>query len=122
MEGTARKERIGQDLHSKHVVYIDSEIDIVLEHEGYDGRGELYHIFTNWLTYRHRTVPDARVGTTLTFDSFECHPSDGSRVRTLRLPDYRSWRRTREQDLLLRGLRQKSRGDISARSRVGSGD
>lgn len=61
VEGTARRERIGEDLYSKHVVYLDSEIDVVLENEGYDHRGELYHIFTNWLTYRDRTVPDARI-------------------------------------------------------------
>src|SRR5215469_3629023 len=55
VEGTARPERMGQDLYSKHVIYLDSEVDVVLEHEAYDRRGELYHVFTNWLTYRDRT-------------------------------------------------------------------
>jgi len=61
VEGTARRERMSEDLYSKHVVFVDSEIDAVLEHDSYDQRGELYHAFTNWLTYRDRTVPEARI-------------------------------------------------------------
>jgi hypothetical protein len=52
---------MSEDLYSKHVVFVDSEIDAVLEHDSYDQRGELYHAFTNWLTYRDRTVPEARI-------------------------------------------------------------
>jgi hypothetical protein len=33
----------------------------VLSHDMYDRRGELMVNFTNWLTYRDRPVPDARI-------------------------------------------------------------
>jgi uncharacterized protein DUF1329 len=49
------------DLYSKHIVYIDAEADVVLSHDMYDRRGELMVNFTNWLTYRDRPVPDAKI-------------------------------------------------------------
>ncbi len=61
VQGIARRDRVKEELYSKHVVYLDSEVDVVLTHDSYDKRGELYRTFTNWLTYRDRTVPDARV-------------------------------------------------------------
>ena len=48
-------------LYSKHIVYIDAEADVVLSHDKYDRRAELMVNFTNWLTYRDRPVPDAKV-------------------------------------------------------------
>jgi hypothetical protein len=33
----------------------------VLAHDAYDRRGELFKSFANWLTYRDRPVPDARI-------------------------------------------------------------
>jgi hypothetical protein len=49
------------DLYSKHIVYIDAEADVVLSHDMYDRQGELMVNFTNWLTYRDRPVPDAKI-------------------------------------------------------------
>jgi hypothetical protein len=51
----------GNDLYSRHVVYIDAEADVVLSHDMYDRQGELMVNFTNWLTYRDRPVPDAKI-------------------------------------------------------------
>ena len=34
---------------------------MVLAHDAYDRKGELYKNFTNWLVFRDRPVPDARV-------------------------------------------------------------
>ena len=61
VETIANPKKNPNDLYSKHVVYIDAEADVVLSHDMYDRRGELMVNFTNWLTYRDRPVPDARV-------------------------------------------------------------
>jgi hypothetical protein len=61
VEGIPRRSRVPEELYSKHVVYIDAEAWVVLAHDAYDRKGELFKNFTNWLTYRDRPVPDARV-------------------------------------------------------------
>ena len=43
------------------MVYIDAEAWAVLAHDAYDRHGQLFKSFANWLTYRDRPVPDARV-------------------------------------------------------------
>jgi hypothetical protein len=61
VEGTPRRSRVREELYSKHVVYIDAEGWAVLAHDAYSRKGELYKSFANWLTYRDRPVPDARI-------------------------------------------------------------
>ena len=61
VETTPNRKKIGEELYSKHLVYIDSEADVVVYHDMYDRRGELMVNFCNWLTYRDRPVPDAKV-------------------------------------------------------------
>ncbi|MFZ0659075.1 MAG: DUF1329 domain-containing protein [Candidatus Binataceae bacterium] len=61
IETKANPKRLTGDLYSKHLVYIDTEADVVLSHDQYDRQGELMLNFTNWLTYRDRPVPDARI-------------------------------------------------------------
>jgi hypothetical protein len=61
IETIANPKRLPGDLYSKHLVYIDTEADVVLSHDQYDRQGELMVNFTNWLTYRDRPVPDARI-------------------------------------------------------------
>jgi hypothetical protein len=61
VETRANPKRNANDLYSRHVVYIDAEADVVLSHDMYDRQGELMVNFTNWLTYRDRPVPDAKV-------------------------------------------------------------
>jgi hypothetical protein len=61
VEGIPRRSRVPEELYSKHVVYVDAEAWVVLAHDAYDRKGELFKNFTNWLTYRDRPVPDARV-------------------------------------------------------------
>ena len=50
-----------QALHSKSVLYIDSEMWFEPYVDEYDARGELWQNHIYWLTYRDRPVPDARV-------------------------------------------------------------
>ncbi|MGC1676297.1 MAG: DUF1329 domain-containing protein [Candidatus Binataceae bacterium] len=61
VETVANPKRLPGDLYSKHLVYIDTEADVVLSHDQYDRQGQLMLNFTNWLTYRDRPVPDARI-------------------------------------------------------------
>ncbi len=61
VETTPNRKKISEELYSKHLVYIDSEADVVVYHDMYDRRGELMVNFCNWLTYRDRPVPDAKV-------------------------------------------------------------
>ncbi len=61
IETRANPARNNNDLYSRHVVYIDAEADVVLSHDMYDRAGELMVNFTNWLTYRDRPVPDAKI-------------------------------------------------------------
>ncbi len=61
VEGIPRRERVPEELYSRHVVYIDAEGWVVIAHDAYDRHGELYKSFANWLAYRDRPVPDARV-------------------------------------------------------------
>ena len=49
------------DLYSRHVVHTDAEADAILSHDMYDRRGELMVNSTNWLTYRDRPVPHAKI-------------------------------------------------------------
>lgn len=61
VETTANRKKIGEELYSKHIVYIDTEADVVVYHDMYDRQGELMVNFCNWLTYRDRPVPDAKI-------------------------------------------------------------
>lgn len=61
VEGIPRRSRVPEELYSRHVVYVDAEAWVVLAHDAYDREGELYKNFTNWLVYRDRPVPSARV-------------------------------------------------------------
>jgi hypothetical protein len=61
VETIPNRKKIKEELYSKHLVYIDSEADVVVYHDMYDRRGELMVNFCNWLTYRDRPVPDAKV-------------------------------------------------------------
>ena len=61
VETVPNRKKNSEELYSKHLVYIDSEADVVVYHDMYDRRGELMVNFCNWLTYRDRPVPDAKV-------------------------------------------------------------
>ncbi len=61
IETVPNRKKIGEELYSKHLVYIDTEADVVVYHDMYDRRGELMVNFCNWLTYRDRTIPDAKI-------------------------------------------------------------
>jgi hypothetical protein len=61
VEGVPRRSRVPEELYSKHIVYVDAEAWAVLAHDAYDRRGELFKSFANWLTYRDRPVPDAKI-------------------------------------------------------------
>ncbi|HYB89430.1 MAG TPA: DUF1329 domain-containing protein [Candidatus Binataceae bacterium] len=50
-----------QALHSKSILYIDSEMWFEPYVDEYDAKGELWQNHIYWLTYRDRPVPDARV-------------------------------------------------------------
>jgi uncharacterized protein DUF1329 len=50
-----------QALHSKTILYIDSEMWYEPYIDEYDARGQLWQNHIYWLTYRDRPVPDARV-------------------------------------------------------------
>lgn len=43
------------------LVYIDAAASAVLAQDAYDRHDELFKSFANWLAYRDRPVPDARV-------------------------------------------------------------
>jgi hypothetical protein len=61
VEATPRREMISQALHSKTMVYLDSEMWNEPYIETYDQKGELWQVRVYWLTYRDRPVPDAKV-------------------------------------------------------------
>lgn len=61
VEGRPRRSRVPEELYSRHVVYIDAEAWAVTAHDAYDRRGHLFKSFANWLAYRDRPVPDARI-------------------------------------------------------------
>jgi len=61
VEATPRRSRASEELFSKHVLYIDAEAWVVLAHDSYDRRGQLYKTFVNYLAYRDRPVPNARI-------------------------------------------------------------
>ena len=61
IETVPNRKKIGEELYSKHIVYVDTEADVVVYHDMYDRKGELMVNFCNWLTYRDRPVPDAKV-------------------------------------------------------------
>ena len=61
VEVTPRPERITGVLHSKTIVYIDSEMWFNPYVDSYDRRGELWKTQIYLLTYRDRPVPDARI-------------------------------------------------------------
>jgi hypothetical protein len=61
VEGIPRRSRVPEELYSRHVVYVDAEAWVVFAHDAYDRKGELSKNFTNWLVYRDRPVPNARI-------------------------------------------------------------
>lgn len=61
VEATPRRDRIREALHSKTLLYIDSEVWYPLCVETYDRAGEIWQSQIFYLTYRDRPVPDARI-------------------------------------------------------------
>jgi Protein of unknown function (DUF1329) len=61
VEATPRNSKASQDLQSKSVLYIDSEVWFPLYEDSYDAQGNLWQDHLYFLTYRDRPVPDARV-------------------------------------------------------------
>jgi len=61
VEATPRERNNSQALHSKTILYIDSEVWFPLYEDEYDPSGQLWQDHIYWLTYRDRPVPDARV-------------------------------------------------------------
>src|SRR5260370_4652787 len=61
VEGEARRDKIGEELYSKHILFIDSEAVFVMYQDMYDKKGELWKNYTSWMAFRDRPVPDARV-------------------------------------------------------------
>jgi uncharacterized protein DUF1329 len=61
VEGVARRDRVPEELYSRHVIYIDSEAINIVYQDLYDRGGELWKNYTRWSAYRDRPVPDARV-------------------------------------------------------------
>lgn len=61
VEATLRRRANSQSLHSKTLLYIDSEIWFPLYEDEYDPSGQLWQNHTYWLIDRDRPVPDARV-------------------------------------------------------------
>jgi Protein of unknown function (DUF1329) len=61
VEATPRRAVNYGALHSKTLLYIDSEVWFPLYEDEYDLNGELWQNHIYWLTYRDRPVPDARV-------------------------------------------------------------
>jgi hypothetical protein len=48
-------------LHSKTVMYMDSEIWWMPMLDNYDRKGQLWENYVYWLAYRDRPVPDAKI-------------------------------------------------------------
>jgi hypothetical protein len=61
IEAMPNRERISQALHSKTIVFVDSEMWFNPYVDIYDRRGELWNSTIYWLTARDRPVPDAKV-------------------------------------------------------------
>jgi hypothetical protein len=61
VEGIPRRDRVPEELTGRRVLYLDAEAWVLLYEDVYNRRGELAKNFTNWLAYRDRPVPDARV-------------------------------------------------------------
>lgn len=61
VEGIPRRNRVPEELTGRRVLYLDAEAWVLLYEDVYDRGGELAKNFTNWLAYRDRPVPDARV-------------------------------------------------------------
>jgi hypothetical protein len=61
VEAKPRHSVESESLHSKTVLYVDSEVWFPLYEDEYDPSGQLWQNHTYWLTYRDRPVPDARV-------------------------------------------------------------
>ncbi len=61
IEATPRRALASEDLHSRTILYIDSEAWFPLYEDEYDAEGRLWQNHTYWLSYRDRPVPDARV-------------------------------------------------------------
>ena len=60
-KATPRRNKIAGALHSKTVIYMDSEVWFEPYIDTYDQKGELFQDHIYWLTYRDRPVPDAKV-------------------------------------------------------------
>jgi len=61
VEGIPRRNRVPEELTGRRVLYLDAEAWVLLYQDVYNRSGELAKNFTNWLAYRDRPVPDARV-------------------------------------------------------------
>jgi hypothetical protein len=61
IEATPRPDRASGALHSKTIVYVDSEMWFEPYIDKYDRQGNLWQSQIYWLAYRDRPVPDARI-------------------------------------------------------------
>jgi hypothetical protein len=61
VEATPRRDVIGEAIHSKTLIYLDSEVWFEPYIDTYDQKGHLYQNHIYYLTYRDRPVPDAKV-------------------------------------------------------------
>jgi len=61
IEARPRHDKASGALHSKSILYIDSEMWFEPYIDKYDRKGELWQSQIYWLAYRDRPVPDARV-------------------------------------------------------------
>jgi hypothetical protein len=61
VEAKPRRNKIAGALHSKTIIYMDSEVWFEPYIDTYDQKGELFQDHIYWLTYRDRPVPDAKV-------------------------------------------------------------
>ena len=60
-KGIPRRNRVREELTGRRVLYVDAEAWVLLYQDVYNRGGELAKNFTNWLAYRDRPVPDARI-------------------------------------------------------------
>jgi hypothetical protein len=61
VQGTARRDRVPEELYGQHILYIDAEATHIVYQDLYDRKGELWKNYTRWAAYRDRAAPDARV-------------------------------------------------------------
>jgi Protein of unknown function (DUF1329) len=61
VQGTARADRVPEELYGRHIVYVDAEAVNIIYQDLYDRSGELWKNYTRWATYKDRPSPDARV-------------------------------------------------------------